>query len=526
MPNEARERAGNLTAALVAVAFLELLLNRLANRLFLPRSTISGESGGSSAVRVLSDSGPFLFHLTGILALLVLVMAFVGLLRRGELFPRGTRVAVTFIALVFWSLGAMAVLMGQMPPQLFVFLEISYAFLAALIAISVLGSGVKTRVKVGVTLFAAPGVLHVLAVVADRSNWLAHTPFAAVEIARVGEAILLAAAVGAPLLLPPRPAHERPWRVPLVAAVTLTAAGMTVLATRYDLAQAAALYGLRLEIPRLGSVIGLGYMLAFFGWIYTAAQLLADRGGMRLAGYGLLLLAIAGYQAASPVELGLSLVGLLALSVGELRAAPYGDRAVARVGRAEWRAYVGRLATAVGDGSAPEETRPDAVVVEDGELEVSRIRTHRRGRPVAIRLLRRRGALVELDTTLGEPGHVGPDASVERHRRWLARSPADRVALPRTKTGDATFDQKFSVHGQAPLTDAELRRRLSRQQGDGVVSLWRGTAARYLLASPAATAEAPPPFAGQVDGDSSVTTVIEIVDTLADLIDASAPQPQ
>ena len=52
------------------------------------------------------------------------------------------------------------------------------------------------------------------------------------------------------------------------------------------------------------------------------------------------------------------------------------------------------------------------------------------------------------------------------------------------KTGDVTFDQKFSVHGAAPLGDAELRHRIASQQGDGVLTLWSGNAARYLLTHP------------------------------------------
>src|SRR5215831_18147436 len=123
-----RTRAGNLTAALVAVAFLELLLNRLANRLF------SGGSARSLAARMLSDSGPFLFHLTGVLALLVLVVAFVGLLRRGELFSR--------------SLGALAVAIGHMQPRFFLYLETAFAFLALLVAASVAGAPLKARVKI------------------------------------------------------------------------------------------------------------------------------------------------------------------------------------------------------------------------------------------------------------------------------------------------------------------------------------------------------------------------------------------
>ena len=205
---------------------------------------------------------------------------------------------------------------------------------------------------------------------------------------------------------------------------------------------------------------------------------------MRLAGYGLVLLALGGYEQASPVELSLSLLGLVALAVGEQRALPYGERNITRVGLPEWRAFVGRLAAGVGDGTGPDEVRPEAVVVAEGELEVSRIRTHRRGQPVTIKLLRKRGTPVELDASFGSAGHASPDASIERHRRWLERSPEARLKLPRVKTGDPAFDQKFSVHGAAPLADAELRRRLERQQGDGVLTIWHGSAARYQLSHP------------------------------------------
>ena len=49
MPTAAtRARPGNLTASLVAFAFLELVFNRLANRLFLPQSPLTAAGGGSS----------------------------------------------------------------------------------------------------------------------------------------------------------------------------------------------------------------------------------------------------------------------------------------------------------------------------------------------------------------------------------------------------------------------------------------------------------------------------------------------
>jgi len=53
-----RGRAGNLTAALVLVAAMELVVNRLANRLFLPRSLVTGASAGATVLaRAVSDSG-------------------------------------------------------------------------------------------------------------------------------------------------------------------------------------------------------------------------------------------------------------------------------------------------------------------------------------------------------------------------------------------------------------------------------------------------------------------------------------
>ncbi len=64
-----------------------------------------------------------------------------------------------------------------------------------------------------------------------------------------------------------------------------------------------------------------------------------------------------------------------------------------------------------------------------------------------LKLMRQRGALFELDAMVGTVGRELPDASVERHRRWLERHPEQRLKLPRLKTGDASFDQKFSVHG-------------------------------------------------------------------------------
>jgi hypothetical protein len=515
-----RARSGNLTAGLVVIATLELVLNRLANRLFLPQSSGSGDSFGAKGAALVAASGPLLFHLTGVLALIVLLGAVGGLLRRGELFPRGMRVAVGLIWLFFCALAALSLVAGGIPAWLFMHARISFAFLFLFVAAGALAGPTRRRVRLGVGLFALPGVLTVAAIFVDRTSVGAGSEAAAL-LARARDVAALASGLGAPFLLPPRPAAERPWRRPLAVALGATFAFTLLFVRRFDLLQAALLYGVRMELPPATSAFGVAAIAAFFCWTFATLQLLVDRGGMRLAGYGLLLLAAAGTQPASPVELSLGLVGLLALAVGEERAAPYGEPSRARVDGAAWRAYVGRLATAAGDGSSPDDSRSEGVVVEEGELEVSRIRAHRRGLLVAMRLLRRRGALVELEATVGEPARGGPDASIERHRSWLARGPEQRVRLPRARTGDPDFDRRFSVHGDAPLADAGLRGRLARHLGDGVVSLWRGAAARYQVRG-GASAEDAPPFSGDLAGEAPVGNVVAVLDTLGDLVEGSS----
>jgi hypothetical protein len=435
-----------------------------------------------------------------------------------------------FIAVAFSCLVGLAVLTGGIQARWFAYAQICFAFLMQLTAVAFLTTPAPIRLKVGVALLALPGTLHALGYVASRLTTEGHDAFAGVRRAasqggapllEAGAIAVLLAGLLAPVLLPARPYRERRWRLPLAVATTLTALFVFALVWRFDLIQASALYGLRLELPPLSSVAGVAHVLAFFGWTFATIELLADRGGIRLAGYGMVLLALGGYEQGSPVELSLSVLGLVAVAVGELRAMPYSDRTVARIGVPEWRDFVKRLATAVGDGTGPEGTRSEAVVVPEGELEITRIAAHRRGQPVMIKLLRKRSMPVELEARYGEAGHASADASVERHRHWLARNPEQKLKLPRAKTGDPLFDQKFSVHGTAPLAEPAMRHRLERHQGDGVLTIWRGIAARYQLSHP--SGDAPAAFAGKIDGVEPVQSIVDIVDLLADLVDASTP---
>jgi hypothetical protein len=504
-----RGRAGNLTAALVLVAAMELVVNRLANRLFLPRSLVSGAGVGATLLaRVVGDSGPFLFHLTGVLALLIFMTALGGLLRRRELYPEPLLIRLVIAVIgMFWMLAALAALIGRVPRGFVVPLEAGYISLSLLTVAAFLRSGVPGRVKLGVTLFALPAVLHDLSAVLNGIGWSSGRR-STIGLLPWAEAALLLAAVTAPFTLRGPGRATGRSTIWLALAAVPAAILMVALRTRFDLIQAFAQYGPHLEMPRLETWIGLGYVAATLGWCYAVARLLAGKGGARLAAYGLLLVAIAGYPTGSPVELAVSLVGLLSLSVGELRL--HGRRDPAAVNgasgfnRHDWRAWIARLANSAHDGSAPEVGPPEAVVVEEDDLEASRIRAQRRGRGVGIRFLRRRGRITELEVTVGDPGHREASATIERHRTWLARSPEQRLPLPRARTGDAVFDQRFSVHGDAPLQSDTVRREIMRHE-EGQFSLWKGTAARYHAPT----------------GVADSAAVIALVDVLIDLTETN-----
>src|SRR6185503_6958859 len=159
-----RPGAFNLTAALAAVAVLELFINRVG-RLFLPGAAISTGRSGFHPSRALEASGSFLFQLTAVLALAVLVAGFWGLVRRGELYPRTVRFSVSIITLFFIVFATGALVRGQMPPRHFLFLEIGFAFLALLTVFALAGARVPLKVKIGIGLFALPGVLRAFAIV-------------------------------------------------------------------------------------------------------------------------------------------------------------------------------------------------------------------------------------------------------------------------------------------------------------------------------------------------------------------------
>ncbi len=510
---------GNLTATLVVVAFLDLVIDRLLGHLFLSPACQTGISC------LLLRGGPFLMHLTGALALIVGAGGILGHLRRAELFPRGMRLTVALLSATFWLLVTLFLLFGRIPERYQMHLQTSFGFVVALLALSFVGSVAPARMRVGFGLFALPTLMHIAASVAVRGGWLSHGPISPERLISLGELGLLLAAFTSPLLLLPAQNPTSRLGAGLALAAGVSAFFFVAFLGRADLVQTVALYGVQLELPRAMSTLGAFYVMALFGFVTTVAVLLLSAGPFRLSGLGICLIGLAGYQASSPVSLGLSLCGLLALATGLVRANSSlnpGNRK-APLSAEAWKSALGAIASAVADaptvGGAP-------VLVEVLSAESSgtgtdantgSVKVERRGWTVTLKLRRTDSMVRDIEATVGTPGDTPPDATIESHEAWLGRREQDRVRLPRMKSGDPSFDRKLGVHGRAPVHEPALRRRLLRL-AEGTITLWTGRAARFV--APGSPTETLRRFA-MPTGAAADRAFVDLIDTLIDLIDAS-----
>ena len=506
---------GNLTAALVVVAALELVVNRLLGHLFATPSCHS--IGSCLALR----SGPFLLYLTGVLALVVVGGGIVGHLLRGELFPRGMRITIGALSMVFLILLAASLLAGQAPARYETHLQTSFGFVTGMVALAFLTSReAGPRARVGLALFVTPPLLHVASFVASRAGWW-HTRWPSPDnLSLAGEIALLLAAISSPALLLPAP---RVWGR-LAPALALAAGVGTFFFVasmgRPDLIQAIGLYSVHLDLPRASSLLGVGYTLALFAYTVTLVSLLLTPGPSRLSGLGLALLGLGGYQTASPVELSLTLGGIVVLATGLSRSAA-GPRAPASLSPDGWRALLESIAARI--SSAPTGTGGGLVDIATGDVagsDTATVRATRGGRPVELVVRRNQGVVEMLVTLVGARPDTAPDATIEAHETWLRRPPAERPSAARQKTGDLAFDRKWGVYGRAALADSALRRRWLRHM-NGTVRLWSGIGAENVVT----TARADGASSGFAPAATALLAVTDIVDALGALLESEEPAP-
>lgn len=506
---------GNLTAALVVVAALEMVVNRLLGHLFATPSCHSIAS--CLALR----AGPFLLYLTGVLALIVVGGGITGHLLRGELFPRGMRITIGALSMVFLILLAASLLAGQAPARYETHLQTSFGFVTGMVTLAFLTSGAAhARGRAGLALFVLPPLLHVASFVASRAVWW-HTGWPSPgALSLAGELMLLLAAITSPLLLLPAPQGWSRLAPALALAAGVGTFFFVASVGRPDLIQAIGLYSVHLDLPRASSLMGIGYTLALLGYTVTLVSLLLTPGPTRLSGLGLALLGLGGYQTASPVELALTLGGIVALATGLSRTAP-GPRSPAALSPDGWRSLLESIAARV--SSAPIGIGAGVVEISGGGLagsDTATVRATRGVRPVELVVRRNQGVVEALAILVGVRSDGVPDATIEAHETWLSRPPAERPSAARHKTGDMAFDRKWGVYGRAVLSDAALRRRWLRHMS-GTVRLWSGSGAENVVT----TARADGASSGFAPAATALLAVADIVDALGALLETEEPAP-
>jgi hypothetical protein len=304
----------NLTALLALSALAELILYRVLSAAFLPvRPATLPE-------RWLVDLGAFASNFSGILGLLLAAAALVRAVASDRIFPRSMRITVTTIGLFFTGLAAMGVLWLRVTPRSQTHLCISHGFLVLFLTVGVWQGPHTLRAKLGVSLFAMPVILKAIALFCHRMEWTWIEP---AQIVRVAHAVTWAAMCAAPVLLAPRPRKNRDRAIALASALLLGSGLGVVIALRFDLVQAVAFYGLRIDLTGLASRAELLYTAALIaalaGLGAATVSCLTARGPHRLTAWGLILLAVAGQELSSAKPALFTLCGLLALSVASAR---------------------------------------------------------------------------------------------------------------------------------------------------------------------------------------------------------------
>jgi hypothetical protein len=304
----------NLTALLALAALAELIFYRILAAAFLPAQPVT------LSEKLLADLGAFASNLSGVLALPLVVVALLRALGSERIFPRSMRITVTTIGLFFAGLAAMGVLWILVTPRYHVHLRISHGFLVFFLTLGIWQGSHRLPAKLGVSLFAVPMMLEAVALFCHRMEWSRIEP---AQIVRAAHVIAWAAMCAAPVLLAPRPRKPSQLAVVLGSAVLLGTGLGLVTALRFDLVQAVAFYGLRIDLTGLASsaeqIYTAGLIVALASIGAAIAGCLFARGPDRLMGWGLVLLAVAGQELSSVKPALFTLCGLLALAMASAR---------------------------------------------------------------------------------------------------------------------------------------------------------------------------------------------------------------
>jgi hypothetical protein len=448
-----------LVAVLAVVACGELLINRIYGHLIeidplQPRTLFR---------RALTDVRLFLYELTAVLAALLLASALIRVALHGDRYRVGARVSFSIVGTVCVVLAAMGAV-AELHPDLYFHLNMSYAFLALLITISIVSARAPARLKLGTVILFLPSALHFVARLMRRLTPAPELLSTPLELESIAQATLAAAALVAIPCFASRRRHG--WRLAIALAATAVGASAVLVRVDWDAAARVAGYGFGVTLPMAPWAL-LVYLVALGAFVFTVVTLLSSTGVERLRGYGLLFYGLSGLEYQAPFQMALAALGLLCIAESVVRSG--GEP----MPRAAFEDLVRRGAAAVG---APQ------VILTGGEgYETVRLHSPASAPApqVALTIARQAGLVASLDVVVGDEVPRDPPFTIERRHSERLGPRADGPAI---ETGDQAFDGAFLTHDRrglnATLLDDVTRMRL-RELSTGWLGVWPQRGVRY-----------------------------------------------
>jgi len=422
-----------LVAVLAGVAFAELAVNRLFGHL-VPLDPFAARGFWR---RALTDVRLFLYELVAILSAMMLGSALARIAAGGDRYRIGARVSFTLVGVLVVILSALGAV-AELPPDLFFHLHMSFAFLALLITMSIVGARTQARVRLGAVLLFLPIALHFAARMTRRMSPVPELTSTPLELEAIAQATLAAAAV---VSIPCFASRRHGVRLGLGLAAIFVGATAVLVRLDWETASRVAAYGFGLVLP-MASWALVVYLLALGGFVFTVTTLLSSPGPERLRGYGLLLYGLAGFDQEAPFQMTLAALAMLTIAESVVRAggAPMSREAFENILR-RGAAAVGAPKLILSGPAGYETVRLHSSQPSDGIL------------PVAMSVSRSAGHISGVDVVVGEGLPRDPPFTVERRDAGRLGPRADGPAID---TGDAAFDESFATRDRRGLNAALL----------------------------------------------------------------------
>lgn len=473
--------------AVLAIGVLELVANRVAVPMLRPATGVPPAWHAA-----LDYFGLFAHYFVATLAAVVIfARSFTAVAKRDRV-----RTILAHVAVALAAALALVPLVTAVPSAFTIALEIVFAAAVSFIVGSGFGRGRDLGVQLGLVALAAPLLLHTLHAVGAQLVWSGGA-LQDIVLGASGAGVIAIClfALLSPYLLAPRPlvaAMTRPW--PIAVAMTMAIISVAAVYGWYPaVARAATLAtGVVLRSPRVDPHLAL-YLLALATLTWTVASCaLATAEARRRVGEGIALLALGGYAFHWSHHYLMPLLGLAVIADAaqrvrdqELAGMPI-KPSTPTITDAAWSSYLtavkAHLEAALGaSGVHALTTRGESGV------QTSHVVAERAGIAIRTRIERFEGAVISLDIVAG---HEFDERSVATLRLWavqprsIGTHPQGPPASPRFACGEASFDDRFRLHGDAQafhrLFDQEVRAQVENRL-DGWLAYWDRGGVRYRV---------------------------------------------